>query len=794
MDYVEGTIRNITFYSEDNGFAILKIDVTERSTKQSLFTLEKSEQETVKGTIPNPIKGETYRFYGSYEHHQKYGQQFSFTKFEKIEEANEEGLVDYLSSDRFKGVGERTARRIVDTLGKDTINKVMNDPSVLDKVPKLSSKIKDSLEQGLRENKEDEQTLIKLYSYDITPRIAMRIIKVYGEKTLKVLEENPYRMIDEVDGIGFERADEIARTIGFKHDHPYRIKAMIITLFTKIAMQRGHTYLDKDRFMELCKDKLSKGDIEIDESLVDDGLETLIEEKRFIVEDGALTLRSLAKAEAVIAERAHTLTQNLNDIDEKKVHALIKKFEEKETITYTFEQRNAILEALRHQSMILTGGPGTGKTTVIKGIVYVFYNYHTIERPSFSTESTIHLIAPTGRAAKRMQESTGYYATTIHRFLGYAFDGTFAYGKSFPRQGDLFIIDESSMIDTYLASKLLESLEDDARVIFVGDEAQLPSVGPGQVLKDLIDSELMMTVTLKTIHRQGKDSHIIELANHIREGSLPSDVGKAYTDRYLIKESETTFKDRLKSIIDYMMDQGYSLFDNIQVLIPMYKGEVGIHSVNEFLQATYNDHTEKTLTHQGRTFRLFDKILQLTNQVEDGVMNGDQGQVTGIDEAKGLLYATFMDKEVTYKKKDLSNITHAYAMSIHKSQGSEYGVVILPLFRSYSIMLKRKLIYTAITRAEEKLVIIGDLPLLKRAISTLEDDRHTRLKEKLKGRLNGREATIDSIIKSMEEPAKDTHEEKTITDPSIPFDTLGEDIGDLSPYDFMDTKKKEGTS
>jgi exodeoxyribonuclease V alpha subunit len=223
----------------------------------------------------------------------------------------------------------------------------------------------------------------------------------------------------------------------------------------------------------------------------------------------------------------------------------------------------------------------------------------------------------------------------------------------------------------------------------------------------------------------------------------------------------------------------------------MYKGEVGIHSVNEFLQATYNDHTEKTMTHQGKTFRMFDKILQLTNQVEDGVMNGDQGQVTGIDETKGLLYATFMDKEVTYKKRDLSNITHAYAMSIHKSQGSEYGVVILPLFRSYSIMLKRKLIYTAITRAEEKLIIIGDIPLLNKAITTLEDDRHTRLKEKLIARLSGREATIDSIIKSMKEPIKEeTHEKKIISDPAIPFDTFGEDIGDLSPYDFMSDKKR----
>ncbi len=785
MEYIEGTIRTITFYSEDNAFAIVKVDVADRSDGHTLFSMDKQDRETIKGTIPDPKKGETYRFYGQYEQHATYGRQFKAEKLEKLEETNEEGLIDYLSSDRFPGVGEKTAERIVQTLGKDAIEKIMKDTSALDEVPRLKKSLKDTIARSLRENKADEQTLIKLYGYDITPRIAMRIMKVYKEKSLEVLQENPYRLIDEVEGIGFERADEIARSLGFEADHPARIRAMIVTLFTHIAMSRGHTFVDREWFMATAQKRLSNTEGAIEETLVEDALQTLIEEGRFIAEADGLSLKSLVRCEESVSERVHTLTQGLQSVDEKKVHTLIGEFEKKEGITYTHEQKQAILEALRHQSMILTGGPGTGKTTVIKGVVHVFYKYHALPRPSYNEEGAIHLIAPTGRAAKRMQEATGYYATTIHRFLGYGFDGSFAYGRDFPRQGSLFVIDEASMIDTYLAARLFESLEDDARVIIVGDEAQLPSVGPGQVLKDLIDSEVMRTVTLSTIHRQGPDSHIIDLANAIREGSLPDDIGKAYPDRYLVSEQESTFKDRLKKIIDHFMDAGYDLFDDIQVLIPMYKGETGIHSVNAFLQETYNPHDTKTLTHQGRTFRLFDKILQLTNQIEDGVMNGDQGQVTGIDEEKGVLHATFLDKEVAYKKTDLDNITHAYAMSIHKSQGSEYGVVILPIFRSYSIMLRRKLIYTAITRAQKKLVILGEVNLLNRAIGNLEEDRRTRLKDKIQRRLDGREETIDEILKTFEEDDREKDESR-IADPSVPFDTLGEDMNGLTPYDFMD--------
>ncbi|MFP4077787.1 MAG: ATP-dependent RecD-like DNA helicase [Candidatus Izemoplasmataceae bacterium] len=785
MEYIEGTIRTITFYSEDNAFAIVKVDVSDRSDGHTLFSMEKQDRETIKGTLPNPKKGETFRFYGEYEQHPTYGRQFRCETFEKLEETNEEGLIEYLSSDKFPGVGERTAGRIVKTLGKDAIQKIMKDPSVLREVPKLKKNLQDTLVENLRDNKADEQTLIKLYGYDISPKIAMRILKVYKERSLEVLKENPYRLIDEVEGIGFERADEIARSLGFEADHPARIRAMIVTLFTHIAMARGHTYVDKEWFMSTAFKRLSNTEETIEEALVEEALSSLIEEGRFIEEEGGISLRSLVRSEEAISERIHALTQGLFTIDEKKVKGLIHDFEQKEGIRYTGEQKKAILETMRHQSMILTGGPGTGKTTVIKGVVHAFYHYHGIERPSYHEESAIHLIAPTGRAAKRMQETTGYYATTIHRFLGYGFDGSFAYGRNFPRQGRLFVVDEASMIDTALAAKLFESLEDDARVLIVGDEAQLPSVGPGQVLKDLIDSGIMQTVTLAAIHRQGPDSHIIDLANAIRKGRLPKDIGKPYEDRYLVSERENAFKDRLKRIIDHFIDQGYDLFDDIQVLIPMYKGEAGIHSVNRFLQETYNPNDSKSIIHQGRTFRLFDKILQLTNQVEDGVMNGDQGQITGIDEAKGIVYATFMEREVAYKKRDLENITHAYAMSIHKSQGSEYSVVILPLFPSYTIMLRRKLIYTAITRAQAKLVILGEVNLLKRAIGNLEEDRRTRLKEKLQARLDGREKTMDDILAAFDQD-QEKADEKRITDPDIPFETLGEDIGELSPYDFMD--------
>ncbi len=788
MEYIQGVIRNLTFYNEDNGYAIVKIHVTDTNIKRGLFDDSIDDSFTVTGYFPKPTKGEEYRFFGDVTFHERYGEQFSAKSYEKTEYINIEGLIDYLASDLFPGVGQKTAERVVETLGEDAINKIIKEPDALDEVPKLSEAQKKALSEGLITHKASEQTLIKLYGYGISSKMAMRIMNVYKEETITKLEANPYRMISDVEGIGFDRADVVARKLGFNEDHPYRINALVVHVFHDEVLQQGHTYIEKDVFVQRAIERLNKDLEAVDEATIHQELNTLIERGVFTDTHNQLSLKRVDQAELDIVDKLSHLTQTTQTIDEQKVYRLIEAFEQTEKIKYTRLQKQAILAALTHQTMILTGGPGTGKTTVIKGLIEVYYHYHGLNKPSQNESSLIHLIAPTGRAAKRMQESTGYYATTIHRFLGYSFDGTFQHNKYNPLEGNLFIVDESSMIDVFLASQLFQSLPDYANLVLVGDDAQLPSVGPGQVLKDLLDSHTLPSVTLEVIHRQAENSRIIDLAQHIRNGQLPEDVFDNYPDRFIFSEHTAHFQPRLKSIVDYMVKEGYTLQDDIQILIPMYRGSVGIHETNNFLQQTYNAQEDHTITHGSRTFKVDDKVLQLTNQIEDNVMNGDQGKVLEIDEESGSMVVEFLDQKVMYKTKDLGNLTHAYAMSIHKSQGSEYPVVILPLFSSYSIMLKRKLIYTAITRAKARLVVFGHIDKLNYAVRNLEESRHTLLKSRLQDTLQPikKKRVAEPLPLKREKAVEDVPNNHVIYDQSIPFGTLGEELNGRTPYDFMD--------
>ncbi len=787
MDYIQGIVKTITYYNEENAFIIMKIVKTDASIKRSLFDHDR-ELMTVKGYLPKPLKGETYRFFGQLEMHDTYGEQFHFQSFEKISETNIEGLIDYLSSDLFPGVGEKTATRIVQELGAQSISKIIDNPDVLDRIPRLSKTLKQSLSEQLIQHKATEQTLIQLYGYGLSSRMATKIIKTYAHETMQILTKNPYVLIEDIDGIGFERADVIAKKIGFDDAHPLRIQAILLYFFKHITTAQGHTHVPLSQFLETVLSRLNKETFVVDETVLESHLDTLIKAEKFVKDEGMITLKQIDRADKHIVDKLKTLLTVKKSVDDARIEQLISTFERLEKITYNALQKAAIKESFKHGVFILTGGPGTGKTTVIKGLIYVYYNYHNLTKPSENELSTIHLIAPTGRAAKRMNETTHYYATTIHRLLGYGYDGQFYHDQYTPIPGDLFIIDEASMIDVYLASQLLQSIPNHAQVIFVGDEAQLPSVGPGQVLKDLLDVITMPQIALEHIHRQAEGSHIIELAQAVRKGTLPSDMETQESDRYVINLSPHQFKARLQSMIDYLLRQGYDLHEDIQVLIPMYKGEQGIDEINRFLQEKYNPNKEKSLQYGDKVFRINDKVLQLVNQAEDGIMNGDQGVVIGIDTDNNGLIVQFIDKEVMYKKQDLANITLAYAMSIHKSQGSEYKVVILPLFRQYMIMLKRKLIYTALTRAKEILMIVGQLEGLSYAVERIEESRITRLKDKIMG-VSNRETMIEEAMQALGKAP--LNKVWIIEDETIPFDTLGEPQSNVSPYDFMDNDKTE---
>jgi len=799
VDYLEGVVESVLFHKEETDFTIARVRLREQSSAATLFDLPE-ETKVVKGTLPRPKQGEVYRFHGHYEHHPKYGPQFAFVRYEKKEEASAEGVVEYFASDLFPGVGRKSAERIVETLGAQAPSKIAADPSSLDAVPRLSKKAKRALSEGLKAYKADEQTRIGLLGHGLSNRMVDRLVETYGDQARRVVEDNPYRLIEDVEGIGFERADGIARQLGFEADDPRRIRALLLANLYALIHREGHTHLTRERLIQELDRSLSSS-VPPQEEL-NATLDALIEDGLLVEEKEQLTTPRLKRAEDQIVEALKRLNGRSRTIEESSVDAQLASFQAEEGIDYTAEQRRAVQDAMRHAAFVLTGGPGTGKTTVIKGLVHVFSDYYSCEGPHYDRESDIHLIAPTGRAAKRMNETTGAYASTIHRFLGYTYEGTFAHGRTKPKPGRLFIVDEASMLDVELAARLLESLPADATLVLVGDEAQLPSVGPGQVLKDILSADVLPVVRLEGIHRQARGSSIVEFARAIRGGALPDDLKTVRSDRYIFPERPENFLPRLKGVVDYFLKQGYDLYEDIQILIPMYRGETGIHRVNAYLQQTYNPEGGKALEHDGRIFRVGDKVLQLVNQAEDNVMNGDLGVVIGVDEDPDRLHVSFLGNEVEYRRTALDRLTHAYAISVHKSQGSEYPIVILPVFKSHAILLKRKLLYTAATRAESTLVVMGELEILSRAVDRLEDARTTRLQQKLSSQL-ARRTREAGIVRALDRLDADLEgEDRPRTQPEAehsaspsPQDFLEGDppaadaTPSVSPYDFLDPER-----
>ncbi len=773
MNYIQGIVKAIIFHSEENSYTIIKVKITDASEQLNLFVFDDTDYVTVTGYFPVPMRGEEIKFFGDFKEHNRYGMQYIVKSYEKLSDTSIPGLIEYLSSDLFKGVGIKTAERIVQILGKNTIQLILDDKNALKQVPKLSDKLIDTIHQGLIDNKAAEHTLIQLYAYGITPKMAIKIYQFYQNETIAIIQQNPYQLIYDIEGIGFERADLIAKSLGFEEDHPLRVKAMIMYLYQLMGVNYGHTFLYRDQLLDYLENTLNKRQALLSRETISSFLNELLDENILYMDEDVIKLGSVRYAETQIINRVkEAVNLDPQSIQTKQIDDYIKLYETKSDIILTTLQKQAVHKAMTSHFFILTGGPGTGKTTVINAIVFVYAKYHQIPISYNNPLFEIKLIAPTGRAAKRMNETTNIYAETIHRFLGYGYDGKFIHNKENLVDADVVIIDEASMIDVFLASQLLQSIPLDTKIIIVGDEDQLPSVGPGQVLKDLIETDMIDYVKLNTIHRQIEDSKIIDLAYDVNHGRLPRDIDKVYPDRMFVSEQPTTFTNRLINSIQYLTNQGYNLLDDIQVLIPMYKGLTGIDNVNTMLQEAFNHNDQRTLPHGDRIFKVGDKVIQLVNQIEDQIMNGDQGVVVGITEEDQLV-VDFIGNEVVFKKGDLINLKHAYAMSIHKSQGSEYKVVIMPVFKTYSIMLKRKLLYTGITRAKEKLILIGDVASLEYGITRLEDERQSTLKDDI----------IAAILTTDKVP--DTNSE-SIAHLNLPFDTFGEQIGTISPYDFME--------
>ncbi|MFD1705498.1 ATP-dependent RecD-like DNA helicase [Siminovitchia sediminis] len=783
--FIKGRHLLTIFHNEQNLYSVVRVKVEETNEEY------KEKEAVVTGYFPKIHEQETYIFYGGLKEHPKFGLQFHARHFKKELPQTKQGIVSYLSSDLFAGIGEKTAKKIVDSLGENAISQILSNPSVLKKIPRISQEAAKNIYETLMEHQGLEQVMIRLNEYGFGPQISMKIYQVYKEDTVAMIEENPYRLIEDVEGVGFGRADELGIQLGIEGNHPDRVKAGCLFILEQQCMQNGHVYLEAEQLLEQVKKLLeSSRPVDTSYSLISDALIQLKEEGKIIGEEQRIYLPSLYFSEKGIVTNIREILEQKQYADqfpESEFLMALGKLEERLGVQYGPSQREAIHTALTSPLMILTGGPGTGKTTVIKGIVELYAELHgcSLDPHAYKRGDVFPFIlaAPTGRAAKRMSESTGLPAMTIHRLLGMTGQEDLDTEGERQIEGNMIIIDEMSMVDTWLAHQLFKSLPETIQVVLVGDEDQLPSVGPGQVLKDLLASGILPVVELTDIYRQEDGSSIVDLAHDIKNGRIPHDVSVQRKDRSFIKCQAQQIGDVVEQVVKNAIQKGYSAKD-IQVLAPMYRGPAGIDHLNKILQDILNPKKEKRnkeITLRETKFRIGDKVLQLVNQPEKNVFNGDIGEIISIMYAKenvdkqDMIIVSFEGTEVTYMRQDFHQITHAFCCSIHKSQGSEFPIVIIPVVRNYYRMLRRNLLYTAITRSKQFLILCGEESAFRMGIEREDDQqRQTTLKEKLTGELEPKEEINNGLQEEM------PYEQRLfMVDPMIGMENV-------SPYDFLD--------
>lgn len=734
--YIKGNFTK-TIFSSDNGYIIGLIKVRETNDPSLEDYVNKSI--TFTGYFATLTEDDRYIFYGEGIQHPKYGFQYQVEEYERIKPEDKDGIVEFLSSDLFPGIGEKIAIKIVDTLGEQALDKILEDKSVLNQVPKLSSQKIDTIYQILTKYEESHKIVVYLTELGFNMKDALDIYNKYKSSTVMILENNIFDIIDEIETISFIKIDEISKKLNFEADDFRRIKACIIYVMKNIIFQTGNTYLEYpvikyevEKYLKFIPDENDFGNL-IDE---------LRFEGKIVVENDHYYLKDIYQAEQVVVEKIKILNEK-QLLNYKKIEKQLQMLEDYNHIQYNEKQKEAIQKALSNRLLIITGGPGTGKTTIIKAIVEMYrvlnnYGYDELIEH-------LALLAPTGRASKRMSDSTNLPATTIHRFLKWNKENNEflinEYNKDF---SDFIIIDEVSMIDINLLSSLMKGLTNNIQIIFVGDANQLPSVGPGQILKDFIDSEVIDTVELDLLYRQSNDSYINRFAIEIKENSLSPDYKTMKDDYAFLECNSSMIKSTLKNLCEQIIQKGYD-YKSVQILAPMYMGENGINNLNKELQNIFNPKSDdkEELILGDITFRKNDKILQLVNMPDENVFNGDIGKIIEIipashsESKKSEIYVDYDGIIVKYLPKDFNKIKHGYVITIHKSQGSEFELVILPISHSYNRMLYRKLIYTAVTRAKRKLILIGEEQAFLYGISNNNEFiRNTDLKNKLKKMYN----------------------------------------------------------
>lgn len=704
-----GYIRKIRFYSESSNYIVALIDVEQ---EDKLITMN--------GYMNNFNDYDKYLFIGDYEIHPKYGKQFKLSEYRIILAKESDEIIKYLSSPLFKGVGQKLAKQIVDSLGEDCLTIIKNDKHSLDCVMAMTEKKRDMIYGVLTKSDYDQEVMQFFMGHGISLKNLGLIQAFYKEKTLEVLQNNPYRLIEDIDGIGFKTADELALKTGGALDNPNRIKAAIVYSIKQYGFNTGSTYCLIEEIVKTFKQLIYS----IEENIFYEYLDELIDNGLIIKENERYYYHEMYEAEVNIANYLKIrINHDDESIDESRVNQLLQDFEKNQGITYAKKQKEALFYFLKSSVMILTGGPGTGKSTIVHALLKIY--------TSLYPEDKIGLVAPTGRAAKRLTELTGIEACTIHRLLKWDLHtNTFAMNRTNPLDIDVLIIDEFSMVDCLLLSKLFDAGRKISKILFIGDYYQLPSVAPGNVLKDLIEAGVK-TIELDEIFRQAKDSGIIQLAHHIINNEIDDiDLFDHYQDINFFPMLNYDVIKNVKTIVNKALEEGYETSD-IQVLAPMYQGVAGIDALNDALQDVFNPQEQCVDSYKiGRLeYRIGDKILQLKNRVDDNVFNGDIGILIDIcrkdnfEYLQDTLVVDFDGNIVEYTSQNFNTITLAYCMSIHKSQGNEFKIVIMPVLGDYYIMLKRNLLYTAITRAKQSLFILGDSKAFMHGLHNYQDNR-----------------------------------------------------------------------
>jgi exodeoxyribonuclease V alpha subunit len=713
---LEGTVERITYYNEGNHYTVARLQVGGRRGTVSIV-----------GRIPCLRPGETLRVSGYFEEHPQYGPQLRVEDYQTVQPATLQGIERYLGSGLIKGIGPETAKRIVKRFGLGTLEIIEKDINRLAQVEGIGPKRIDQIRKAWKEQKAIRQLMIFLQGYGVGIGLASKIFKAYGPQAVGRIRENPYALADEVFGVGFLTADRMAQKMGMEKESPFRLQAGILHILKQKA-EEGQVCLPETELLLSASSQL-----EVDEELLRPILKDLIRKKQLVLRktpegEGLVFLSYLDSAEEGIARRLRELGKG-GVRQASLIPDLLEKTEALLGLTLSKEQKKAVATALAQKVLIITGGPGTGKTTVIRAILEVFR----------SKNRRCVLLAPTGRAAKRLSEVTRFPAATIHRGLQYnPKTGTFQRNEGHPLAGDLVVVDEASMIDTYLMYHLLKAVPDGAVLILVGDVFQLPSVGPGNVLSDIIASERVPVISLDRIFRQGEGSMITVNAHRIHRGEMPlwSDPGDPSGDfHFLNQEDPETAARWILELVRDRLPKRYGLdpLQDIQVLTPMYRGQVGAENLNVLLQRHLN-RNEKTVERGSRVFKLGDKVMQIRNNYEKEVFNGDIGRIVKVDEENQEVWVNFDGRFVVYDYNDLEELVLAYAVSVHKSQGGEYPAVVMPVMIQHYLLLQRNLIYTAVTRAKRVVVLVGTKKALAIGIKNNKPQlRYSFLKERLCG-------------------------------------------------------------